>query len=413
MQATAHKQESGSAKVFIGRQPIFNNKLNVSGYEMLFRSSGDINAAGDFDDNLATAQVIYNTLLEIGLDELVGTNLAFINFPRDLLINGTPQLLPAQRVVIEILENVEVDNELVSSVSALAKEGFTIALDDFIYSPKWEPLIQSASIIKLDVLAHSIEETRQHVNLLKNYNVKLLAEKVETQEEYDAYREMGFDYFQGYFFAKPNIISKKILPDNHIALLQLLSRLQDPEVDIAEVEILVSQTVSLSFKLFRYINSAFFGLPRKLDSIRQAVVYFGMQRLKDLASIIAMTGIGNKSSELIVVGLTRAKMCEILAELSGASEKESYFVVGLFSILEALMDHPLAEIVEKLPLNEEIISALLDFEGVRGEALRCSIACEQSELENICFGKLKFPNIYDAYLEAIAWSRRAAAGLST
>ena len=363
------------------------------------------------DGNKATTQVIYNTLMEIGLDELVGNNLAFINFPYDLLTNDIAQLLPPERVVIEVLEDVNVDKGLIDGLNNLTRKGFKIALDDFVFDERWIPVIEQASIIKIDVMALSVEEIKKNVELLKNYDVKLLAEKVETLDEYISFREIGFDYFQGYFFSRPSVISKDVMPDNHIALLQLLARLQDPDIDIAEIETLVSQTVSLNFKLFRYINSAFYGLPRKFDSIRQIIVYFGLQKLKDLASLIAMTGINDKRSELILAGLTRAKMCELLASLSGNKEQASFFIVGLFSILEALLDCSLSKIVDMLPLNEEIISALINKDGQLGEALCCSIACEQCEIVGIHFSDLETSLIYDAYQEAMSWSRQASAGL--
>lgn len=410
MQVIVPDQAEQLSKAFVGRQPIFDKDLKVYAYELLFRS-GNVSEAGQLDGNKATSQVIYNTLIEIGLDELVGNNLAFINFPYDLLTNDITQLLPPDRVVIEVLEDVNVDKGLIDGLSNLRSKGFKIALDDFVFETQWIPVIKQASIIKIDVMALSVEEIKEHVELLKSYDVKLLAEKVETQDEYNCFREMGFDYFQGYFFSKPSVISKDVMPDNHIALLQLLARLQDPDIDIAEIETLVSQTVSLNFKLFRYINSAFFGLPRKFDSIRQVIVYFGLQKLKDLACLIAITGISDKPSELIVVGLTRAKMCELLAKLSGNPEPASFFIVGLFSILEALLDNPLLKIVNTLPLNEEIISALLNKEGELGEALCCSIACEQCEVDEIRFVDLETSSIYDAYQEAISWSRQASAGL--
>ncbi len=400
-----------AATAFVGRQPIFDGRQDVYGYELLFRSS-DVNMAGQLDGNKATAQVVYNTLIEIGLDDLVGPNLAFINFPRELLMNGLADLLPPDRVVLEILEDVEVDDELIKSISQLADRGFTIALDDFIFKPKWEPLIELAGIIKLDVFEQSIEAVQEHFDRLKKYDVKLLAEKVETRDEYDALKTIGFDYFQGYFFCKPYIVKKEKPPDNHIAILELLSRLQDPEVDIGEVETLISQTVSLNFKLFRYINSASFGLSRKLDSIHQAVVYFGLQRLKNLACLIAMTDINDKSSELITVGLIRAKMCELLAKTSRQPEPDVFFVVGLFSILDALLDLPLDEILETLPLSEEIIGALVHGEGRLAEALTCSRVCEQCIWPEIRFAKLDITVIYEAYIESIAWARAVSADLS-
>lgn len=404
----AQIQAETQKTLFIGRQPIFDRKQAVYGYELLFRS-GDTNAASIPDDNSATAQVIYNSLIEIGLEDIVAEKPAFINFPYELLVNGIADLLPPDKVVIEILENVEIDDTLVKGVRKLNGQGYRIALDDFVIKPEWEALIPYTNIIKIDVLNQSEEDVARHFEILKKYNIQLLAEKVETQEEFFSFNDMGFDFFQGYFFSRPRVIKKKKLPDNHIALLQLLACLQDEHVAIHDIENLVSQTVSLNYKLFRYINSAYLGLTRKFESIRQAVVYFGLQRLKNLASLIAMTGIEGKSSELIIIGLTRAKMCELLAQKSKLPEQEGYFVTGLFSILDALLDHPLQEIMKQLPLSEEIVAAIINFDGQLGAALKCSIACERCQWQEINFTGLETYEIYESYLKSITWARQSLA----
>jgi len=404
------KSQIEPQKAFIGRQPIFNRKQVVYAYELLFRSD-DNNAANFEDDNTATAQVIYNSLIEIGLEEIVGDKLAFINFPRDLLMNGIANLLPPDKVVIEILENVVIDDRLIRSVGKLRELGYKIALDDFIFKPEWQPLLPHASIIKLDVFNKPIAETQAYFEQLKKYNVLLLAEKVESHDEFASFTDMGFDFFQGYFFSRPKVIKKKKLPDNHIAVLQLLSRLQDENVQMPDIEALISQTVSLNYKLFRYINSAYLGLTRKFDSIRQAVVYFGLQQLKNLASLIAMTGIEGKSSELIVIGLTRAKMCELLAKQARLQAQDGYFVTGLFSILDALLDHPFDEVLKQLPLSENIVAAILNKEGALGAALKCSIACERCQWPDIIFTNLDRTEIYEFYIRSITWARQSLAGL--
>lgn len=397
-------------RVFIGRQPILNRDQTIYAYELLFRS-GESNEAFVRDDNYATAQVIYNTLIEIGLDDIVGEKHAFINFPYDLLVNDIAKLLPPDKVVIEILEDVHIDDRLTGNVKELAGRGYKLALDDFIFKPEWEPILPFVSIIKFDVFNQTREEMQEHLKKLDKYDVELLAEKVESYEEFETLNELGFNFFQGYFFSRPRVIKKKKLPDNHIALLQLLSRLQDKDIEIYEVEELVSHTVSLNYKLFRYINSAYLGLSRKFDSIRQAVVYFGLQRLKDLASLIAMTDMEGKSSGLIVTGLSRAKMCELLAKKAGLSEKEGFFVTGLFSILDALLDHSFEEILKQLPLKQDIVKAIMNYEGYLGKALECSIACETCHWGDIKFADLEAMDIYESYLESITWSRKALEGI--
>jgi c-di-GMP-related signal transduction protein len=398
-------------KIFIGCQPIFNSKLEVAGYELLFRS-GAVNAFDGCDDGIATSQVINNALLEIGLDEIVGDVPAYINFTKELIINGVAQLLPADRVVLEILETVKVDQELIEGVKLLVEAGYKIALDDFTYSKEWDPLIKLAHIIKIDVMQHPVDKIREQLKHLEGSKVKFLAEKIETQDEYEQLREEGFDYFQGYFFAKPTIVSQKAMSAENISLIQLIAQLQSPDAEIDEIEKLVSQNVSLSYKLLRYINSAAFALNNKLTSIKQIVIYFGIQRLKDWVCLIALTGNKNKPAELIHTGLVRAKMCELIAEEIGADEKNTYFIVGLFSILDVLLDQSLATILENLPLDTSINQALLELEGDMGKALQCSISCEQCIWDKIKFPEISIARLSELHMEATVWSRQSLSELN-
>ena len=398
-------------QVFIGRQPIFDAKLNVVGYELLFRP-GNVNAFDGSDGNKATSQVINNALIEIGLDDIIGNSLAYINFTKDLLINGVAELLPADRVVLEVLEDVEIDEELIAGVRTLAKAGYCIALDDFTFTEEWLPLIEHAQIIKFDVMMHSLEEVKEQMKKFSGKNVKLLAEKVETQDEFNRFKEEGFDFFQGYFFSKPVIISQKALASDSISLLQLVSKLQNPDTEIKEVEALISQNISLSYKLFRCVNSAAFGLKNKMTSIKQAVVYFGIQRLKNWVCLLAMASNSNKPAELIHTGLVRAKMCELIAEEMSIIEKDAYFVVGLFSILDAILDQPLESILKKMPLDESINKALLEMDGDMGQALTCSINCEQCNWDQIMFPSISNERLSEIYRDAMIWSRQSLSELA-
>jgi c-di-GMP phosphodiesterase len=406
MQAQSIASVENKPQVFIGRQPIFDTSLKIAGYELLFRS-GNVDAYDANDGDKATSQVINNALMEIGLDDIIGNNPAYINFTKDLLINGIAELLPPDRVVIEILETVEVDDELISGVKNLIDEGYVIALDDFSYSEEWKPLIEIAQIIKFDVTQHSIEEIKNQIKKFEKKEVKLLAEKVETQDEYSQLIEVGFVYFQGYFFSKPDIVSNKSLSADSISLLQLLAKIQSPELNVDDIEKLISQDVSLSYKLFRCINSAAFSLNNKMSSIKQAVVYLGIQRLKNWVSLLAMSGNPNKSSELIQVGLVRAKMCELIAEERDLPEKESYFIVGLFSILDAILDQPLEKVLKKMPLDDSLNKALIEKEGIMGSALKCSIGCERCRWEDIVFPDLSKEKLCDLYHQAMISTRES------
>ena len=406
MQSAVAKSTTDPNRIFIGRQPILDRQLNTSAYELLFRP-GDGDHASFPDGDVATARVIHNTLMEVGISDLVGSQLAFINFTRATLLGDFVRLLPKDQTVLEILEDVHIDAELVAGVEELAAEGYIFALDDFKYSPDWEPLLKVASIIKYDLVRTPIDQMDHELEQIRGHDIKLLAEKVETQEEYEHFRDLGFDYFQGYFFAKPTTISRATLPDQQVTVMQLLTRLQDPEIQIEEAERLVSRNISLSFKILRYINSPAVGFRRKIESIQQAIVLFGLKQLKSWACVMAMTEVDGKPTELMKNGLIRARLCQLIAEHSGRNDGDSYFMVGLFSILDALMDSSMNQILEQLPVSDSARAALLKGEGAMGVALHHSIACEMNHFADIDATLVDPVTLNQLYLSAISWTEDA------
>ena len=404
------REESSPSMAIVGRQPILDRNLDVVAYELLFRPSGN-RASMPFDGDRATAEVILTTLTEIGLDNVVGKHRAFINFTEKLLTDSTAQLLPKDRVVIEILEDAIVTDALVDAVTALVDQGHELALDDFVYSPQWDRLLPLASIVKIDVLALNAEQIAAELAHCRPYNVRMLAEKVETQEQFQELFELGFELFQGYFFAKPKIISQQRLPENHINLLRLLAKLQDTSAATGEIESLVSADVALSFKLLRYINSAHFAFPGEVDSIHRAVVYMGLDMLRRWASLMAMSSVEGKPSALFETALVRARMCELLAERVGAKETGNFFTVGLFSVLSALLDTPIDEILAMLPLANKIDDALMEYRGPLGESLRCVLSCERGDSSEMKFADLEEMEISNLYVESMQWAFEAGASV--
>jgi c-di-GMP phosphodiesterase len=389
--------------VFVGRQPIYDRQLDVYAYELLFRSS-ESNHARVTDGDRATSQVILNTFLELGLETIVGPKLAFINLTRGFILQDYSPVFPAGRVVLEVLEDIPVDAELVEAVSRLSSQGYLIALDDFIYHERLQPLVEVADIIKVDVLALDDVALREHAATLRQYKVKLLAEKVETQDRYKYCRNLGFDYFQGYFFCKPEVIRGQRVPGSRLVTLQLLAKLQEPDTTFGDLEQIISRDVSLSYKLLRVVNSAFYALPQKVDSLRQALLRLGTRQITTWVSLILLSGFDEKPHELMVTAMVRAKMCELLARALGRSSTEMFFTVGLFSALDALTDSPMEEVLKSVPLSDEITAALLSNAGMLGEALRCVLAYERGDWDAVhCFG-LDGTTITDAYLQAITWT---------
>ncbi|MBT7306842.1 MAG: HDOD domain-containing protein, partial [Gammaproteobacteria bacterium] len=307
----------------------------------------------------------------------------------------------------EILEHVVVDQETIARVKALNESGYIIALDDFVYDASWRPLLELVKIIKIDVMEFSEQEIERHLEILKPYKLKLLAEKIETHEKYQKLRDMGFDYFQGYFLSRPNIVEGEALPANRLSALQLLGKLQDPDAKVEEMEKIISQDVTLSYKLLRYLNSSWFALSREIASIRSAIIYLGQGTMRSWATMVAISSINDQPNEITTVSLLRGRMCELLAEKAGHLDSKVFFTVGLFSSLDALMNKPMAYLLGEIPLASEIKVALLNYEGEKGRYLRCVRAYEEADWENVTLPGIEAEEIRDAYLESITWAREA------
>lgn len=390
---------------FVGRQPIFDQHKIVYAYELLFRS-GSENSANIVDGNQASTQVMINALTDFGLDSIVGKHRAFINLTRELLVDDLIQLLPCERVVLEILEDITVDKELVNAVQKLSTQGYIIALDDFTYSDDLRPLVEIADIIKLDVMAMTDNEIEKQAQFLRSFDTLLLAEKVETMEQFSFLKTLKFDYYQGYFLSKPSIIKGKRTPTNKLSILQLLSKLARAETEHSEIESLISQDVTLSYKILRYINAACFALPRKIASINEAIIYLGLSNIRRFASMIAMTGFNDQPHEILLTALIRARMCELLAEAAGHENTDTYFTLGLFSSLDIMLLMPMIKLVDELPLGEDLTQALLGADGQLSEALRCVLAYERQQWQTVKFNGLSAEEISNIYLQAVQWGNQ-------
>lgn len=390
------------ADYFIGRQQILDRDLRVYGYELLYRG-GSVDFAEERQAADATNQIIVDAVLDYGLERIAGSRRAFINFTARNLIDKTPLSLPKERVVIEVLENIKVGHEVICAVADLSKSGYLIALDDFIFSEEWLPLVKLANIIKIDIRAHSPQQLAEIIYSLRPYDVKLLAEKVETYEEYDLYRALGFHYFQGFFFNKPNVIHGKRVDAASHSVAQLLALINKEEIDFKELAEAISNDVGLSYKLLRYINSAYFAFRKKIDSIQKAIIYLGMRQIKHWATILTLSRFSDKPNELLILSLSRAKMCELLAVLAG-EKSEHFFLVGILSNLDAWLDAPMEEILNSLPLTDKVREAILYKKGAEGEALLCAIHYERCDSAAIRFKNLQPSAIRQAFWDSIQWT---------
>ena len=381
---------------FVGRQPLFDRRLDVVGYEILFRGGPVPNRAIISDENQATSNVILNMFTDIDLEEILGGKRALINLTRGLILEGIPTLLPPERVIVEVVETSAVDDRLIEALHRLRSQGYTIALDDWISFSKLRPLLPVADIVKIDIQAFDAKRLVAEVGWLKSFGVQLVAEKVQTYAELRRCRELDFDYFQGFFLSRPQVLKRTAVPPNQIDTLELITQMQDPDVAIEDLAAIIRRDVALSYKLLRIVNSAYYSLPRHVDSIKDAIVLLGTRQIGSWVSLINLAQIARKPKELTITALVRARMCELAAAVSGRADTDAFYTVGLFSVLDALLDVSIDTALEALPLSPDIHAAVARREGVMGETLAGVIAYEQADWDNA-----KCPGIDDAELAAI------------
>lgn len=396
-----------STHVYVGRQPIFNRKIEVIGYELLYRG-GDTDRAVFTDGDAATSAVISNTFLEIGLDRLVEDKLAFINLTRPFLKGDYPIPMRHDRLVLEVLEDITIDEEMVGALRVLAKQGFTLALDDVVDPRQGVMVADLVSIVKVDLMRVDRSQLALHQQIYKKWKVRTVAEKVETKEDLDLCMRLGFDYFQGYFLCRPNVVKERKLTGTRMAIMRLLSELQSNDLDFTHIDQIVRQDVALSYKLLRLINSAFYARATEIKSIHQALTLLGIRQIRSWVSLLLLSETEDKPRELMTTAMVRAKMCEGLAIAAKVGNPEMAFTTGLFSVLDALMDMPLKDVLSQVPLSQEITSALLDRSGDLGQMLKCVISYEQGNWDQVGFHNLDAGVIGKSYLDAVAWASEVA-----
>jgi c-di-GMP-related signal transduction protein len=348
--------------VFVARQPIFSRNKRLFAYELLFRS-GMSNGFPNIDGSLATSSLLSTSFFTVGIERIAGKRKSFINFTEKLLLNGTPSLFPHNKIVVEILETVQPTEEIIEACKRLRSKGYDLVLDDFVYAMQFRPLIELSKIIKVDFRSTPADEIQKMVKQLSTYSCKLLAEKIETYEEFQEALAMGFVYFQGYFFAKPEVLKNKEIPPSKLAILQLIADVNTAEFNVAALERLINQDVSISFKLLTYLNSAYFNRLQPISSIRQAIAFLGESGFKLFVTLIAAGKLAdNKPDELIRASIIRARFLEHIGqELNMASSE--FFMLGLFSLLDAMLDNSMEYLVSKLPLTDDVNDALVGRKG--------------------------------------------------
>ena len=393
--------------VFVARQPIFDINRRIYAYELLFRS-GESNGFPDIDGETATTSLLSSSFFTVGIDKVGAGKLVFINFTEDLLLNGTPQLFPPDKMIVEILEDVSPGPEVVTACQSLKDKGYSLALDDFVYSNKFDELLILSEIIKIDFRLTPVETLGEMIDTLKKYNCKLLAEKIETYDEFHQAKELGFDYFQGYFFSKPEVLKNKDLSSSQARMLRLISKINTEEFDVDSLSKLVSQDVSITYKLLKYINSSHFSRLQPLSSIQQAITFLGENGFKMFVSLIATSKLSeDKPGELIRTSIVRAKFLEqIGVELK--KDGSELFLLGLFMSIDAMLDQSIENIISKMPLSDKLKAALVDRTGELYAFVRLVETYEGGNWVAFRFAQKKLgltdTMLSEFYVEALAWA---------
>lgn len=409
-------QDDVGVDVFVARQPIFWADQKVMGYELLYRSNGVVQVAGDNPLETMSSAVIVNALLAMGLKDITGGHVAFLNFPRELLVDEMAQLLDPREVVIEIHESVRPDPEVLAACEALVQQGFVLALDDFEFEAGLEPLLELAQIVKVDVLGKSVEALKEATGKLAPFKVQLLAEKVESEEMHQACADMGFALFQGFHYLKPETLSKRDLSTESVAVVHLMNLLGDMNVTDRKVEEAFRSDPGLSYKLLRMVNSAALG-GRGVSSIEHALRLLGREHLYRWVSMLLVaeardgTGVRN---ELVKSSLFRGRLCELLGDqirgpsVRGVPMAGTLFLIGLFSRIDVLLKIRMEDLFKRVDLSEAAKEALLWRSGVGGQLLKAVEAYEgarwedaEAEVETLGMDPGELPNLY---LESIAWA---------
>jgi c-di-GMP-related signal transduction protein len=392
--------------VYVARQPLLTETNEVFGYELLYRSNWHAQSCLESGD-VAAARVLTDSLLSIGLDGISGGRPVFLNLTRALLLQDLSTVLEPHAAVLEILESVAIDDEVIEACRVLHAKGYTLALDDFVEGSAAEALLPYARYVKIDVLDHSPEQTRALVQRLTARGLRVVAEKVETQEMFETTRQQGCSLFQGYYFCRPKTLTARAVPARQLAYLQLVSALRNPELSVSELENLVKHDVSITYRVLRLVNSAAFASRREVSVLREALMMVGIKTIATWVAVWAMSGLNRAPGEVATLAMMRARTCELLGnELDGDGER--LFLLGLCSMLDTMLGVPLEIALEALPLAPEIQSALQGAPGKERSMLDAVIAYERgewTEAERIAVAMgLPAASLPETYRHALRWT---------
>jgi EAL and modified HD-GYP domain-containing signal transduction protein len=406
-------------KTFTARQPIFNRKKSVVAYELLFREDHNNRFPSHMPDIQATSKLLLNAFFDTNISKITNNKPALVNFPFQVLKDKFAELLPTKDIFIEILETVEPNEELFSIMRRMFHKGYRFALDDFEYTPEWDRFLPFVKLVKFDILNTPLNELQPIIDIMKKRKIKILAEKVETNEEFLEAKKMGFDFFQGFFFAKPEMIIESAIPPSQTVLMALYRECLKEDIDFDKVKKYVEVDVSISYKLLRYVNnSGLFKHKSYITSIKEAVIYIGQDLMRRFVFLIVTAELSvKKPFELMKKALERAYFCESLAKNSDLFQfSDRAFLIGLFSVLDAILDRKMSNIVEDLPLEEDMKKALVDKIGLYSAFIKIAINYDHGNWDNV---KLLTKQLgitenrtTEIYIQSIEWSDKQSNILS-
>lgn len=395
--------------IYIARQPIFDQLKDVVAYELLYRDP-ETQTSNIKDADAATNSVLMGSTLVATFEELVEGKRAFINFTKNLINNGTPLLFSKDYMTIEILEDIVPDDNFMQRLLELKEKGYTLALDDFTISYAYPEVIGIVDIIKVDFLLTNPADQIQIIKKYKRPGLKFLAEKVETSQDFDRAKSVGYDYFQGYYFSKPSIFKYKdinSIGSSHFEIIKVLNSQYPNYTNLASI---FEKDVSLTYKLFKFSNSPIYGGIEQISTVRKALVRLGFSNIRKWMYLIVLRSMSSgQSDDVVCVSLQRAKMLEMIATNCGLGERApECFLVGLFSMLDVLMNKSLEKVLEDLPLPIETKEAIIYKDNILGRPLKLALAYEKgdwNEVERLCrLLKLKPMNILSTYMESVKWA---------
>ena len=395
-------------QAFIGRQPIMDVKQQIIGYELFFRHSADAENAVFEDEFKAYSSVLMNTIGGIDMQWLLGDKLAFINVNEAMLKSEFLELMPPKRTVLEILRGVTASDDVVARCQDLRNQGFMLALDNPQLNADSQPLLQCADYIKIDIQSIELAEAAKIFNQFNTSSVKMIAEKVETDQQFEDYKKIGFRLFQGFHFARPETFTAKVINASFDSVLNILNKVSQ-DAENSEIEAGFKRDAALSFKLLRYINSVGFGLSCEIQSINHALTILGRKQLYRWLTLLMVTAGDNSTPPaLMKTSITRGRLTELLGE--GYFEKhdrDNLFIIGVFSLLDAILKMPMEKVLEKIQLPDTVMEALLTRKGIYGPFLQLTEACEDANSEKILelAELLQFDanKVNECHISALAW----------